>query len=312
MPWNVQKINDGGVSSGPGAVGDTGHESFVCVYNDQQHFTYRDANGNIQDCWYDGRARWHLQQINDATGPAPPWPASTSPRRRRPPPPRATCSSASTTTSSTSPTSTPTATSRTAGTTARAPGTCSRSTAATARRCPGSAWPPTARRPRGDLFVSVYNDQQHFTYRDANGNLQDCWYDGSGQLAPAADQRAAAGADRGRRVHRHRRRRRGRGRPVRLRLQRPAPLRLPRRQRQHPGLLVRREHLEPAADQPRHGPTVAGEYVATDGPAAAGDLFVSVYDGQQHFSLPRRQRQHPGRVVRRRASGTCSRSTTGA
>ena len=28
----------------------------------------------------------------------------------------------------------------------------------------------------GDLFVSVYNGQQHFTYRDKNGNLQDCWY----------------------------------------------------------------------------------------------------------------------------------------
>ena len=28
------------------------------------------------------------------------------------------------------------------------------------------------------LFVSVYNDQMHFTYRDVSGNLQDCWYNG--------------------------------------------------------------------------------------------------------------------------------------
>jgi len=71
MPWNVQKINDGGVSSGPGAVGDTGHESFVCVYGGQQHFAYRDANGNIQDAWYDATDGWHLQQINNANGHGP-------------------------------------------------------------------------------------------------------------------------------------------------------------------------------------------------------------------------------------------------
>jgi hypothetical protein len=40
------------------------------VYNDQQHFTYRDANGNIQDCWYGGA--WNLQQINHGNGPTVP------------------------------------------------------------------------------------------------------------------------------------------------------------------------------------------------------------------------------------------------
>src|SRR5271165_2843835 len=28
----------------------------------------------------------------------------------------------------------------------------------------------------GDLFVSVYNNQQHFAYRDAYGHIQDVWY----------------------------------------------------------------------------------------------------------------------------------------
>ena len=29
-----------------------------------------------------------------------------------------------------------------------------------------------------NLFVSVFRDQQHFAYLDANGNIQDCWYSG--------------------------------------------------------------------------------------------------------------------------------------
>ena len=35
----------------------------MSVYNDQQHFTYRDQGGNLQDAWY-GTNGWHLQQIN--------------------------------------------------------------------------------------------------------------------------------------------------------------------------------------------------------------------------------------------------------
>jgi hypothetical protein len=58
---------------------------FVSVYNDQVHFTYCDGGGNLQDCCYNGPAgTWNLQQINNANGPAPPCPASTS-RSRRPP-----------------------------------------------------------------------------------------------------------------------------------------------------------------------------------------------------------------------------------
>ena len=89
------------------AVGDL----FVSVYNDQQHFAYRDANGNIQDVWY-GTGGWKLQQINNANGHG----------------------------------------GSVAGDTYIA---CPQATAAAV----------------GDLFVSVYNDQQHFAYRDANGNI---------------------------------------------------------------------------------------------------------------------------------------------
>ena len=36
---------------------------FVSVYNDQQHFVRRNADGIIKDAWY-GTNGWHLQQIN--------------------------------------------------------------------------------------------------------------------------------------------------------------------------------------------------------------------------------------------------------
>ena len=90
---------------------------FVSVDNDQQHFSYLDAKGNIQDCWYDGSGAWKLQQINTGAGPTVPGEFVATPD------------------------------------------------------APAAA---------GDLFVSVYNDQQHFSYLDAKGNIQDCWYDGSG------------------------------------------------------------------------------------------------------------------------------------
>ena len=72
MSWQMQKINDGGVSVGPDAAGFIPNDMFVCVFTDQQHFTYRDRNGNLQDVWYDGpNNRWNLQQINNANGKGP-------------------------------------------------------------------------------------------------------------------------------------------------------------------------------------------------------------------------------------------------
>jgi hypothetical protein len=58
--WDLQKINNEGVTSGPPAAGGL----FVCVYNNQQHFSYIDHSGNIQDAWWDGN-RWQLQTINN-------------------------------------------------------------------------------------------------------------------------------------------------------------------------------------------------------------------------------------------------------
>lgn len=53
--WNLQQINSGtlnnsGVTRGTLAIGGL----FVWVYNDQQHFTYRDISGGIWDAWFAG------------------------------------------------------------------------------------------------------------------------------------------------------------------------------------------------------------------------------------------------------------------
>jgi hypothetical protein len=72
MTRHMQKINDGGVSVGPDAAGFIPNDMFVSTFTDQQHFTYLDGNGNLQDVWYDGpNNRWNLQQINNANGNGP-------------------------------------------------------------------------------------------------------------------------------------------------------------------------------------------------------------------------------------------------
>jgi hypothetical protein len=150
---------------------------FVSVYNDQQHFTYLDGNGNLQDCWYDGPSnRWNLQQINAGAGP----------------------------TVAGEPVAAGQATAAAAGGFFVCQYNQQDHFAYTdvnghIQDCwydgPSNRWnlqqvngggPTVAGEPvmtngpavAGDLFVTVYNDQQHFTYRDANGNVQDCWYDG--------------------------------------------------------------------------------------------------------------------------------------
>jgi hypothetical protein len=64
--WNHQQVNGAGsATSGPPAAGDP----FVwTVGSEQQHFTYRAADGVIYDSWYSA-GRWNLQQINGPAGP---------------------------------------------------------------------------------------------------------------------------------------------------------------------------------------------------------------------------------------------------
>jgi len=59
--WHLQKINNGGNTSGPAATG----EPAACCFNQQQHIGYRDDSGNLWDSWYDGGGHWSLQKINN-------------------------------------------------------------------------------------------------------------------------------------------------------------------------------------------------------------------------------------------------------
>jgi uncharacterized protein (DUF2141 family) len=97
---------------------------FVSVYNDQQHFTYTDVNYNLQDVWY-GSDGWHRQQLTTTDG-------STT--------------------------------------------------------IPGEYLIPTPgpKPSLGSIFVSVYNNQQHFTYTALVGSdiicstIHDLWYGSDG------------------------------------------------------------------------------------------------------------------------------------
>jgi hypothetical protein len=62
--WNVQRINNGGVSTAQPApdVLEGGTVS-VCTFGNALHVTYIDSNNNLQDCIYDD-GLWTLQQIN--------------------------------------------------------------------------------------------------------------------------------------------------------------------------------------------------------------------------------------------------------
>jgi hypothetical protein len=238
--WRLQQINNTG-DRGPtvntpeyaepiawpeaivGAVGGL----FVCPYNNQHHFAYLDANGHIQDVWYDGQ--WHWQQINlgGAGGVVP-----------------------------------------------------------VDRRGFVMTGGPAA---VGDLFVTVYNDQQHFTYRDINENIQDSWYDADGwrlqqinntdgrgptvntpeYTEPIANQDATAGAQ-------------------------PGLFVCPYNDQHHFAYLDTYQniqdvwydghqwHLQQVAGNDVL--SVPGEFDAMNGPIAIGGLFVTVYNDQQHFA----------------------------
>jgi hypothetical protein len=73
--WHLNQLSDGAAAvSGEYVIPTAGPmpapgNPFVSVYDDQQHFTYRDFNGTVQDAWRDANG-WHLRQINhtDDTG----------------------------------------------------------------------------------------------------------------------------------------------------------------------------------------------------------------------------------------------------
>ena len=292
MPWNLQKINDGGVSSGPGAVGDTGHESFVCAYGGQQHFAYLDANGNIQDAWYDATGGWHLQQINNANGHGPTVageyvasPAATAPAvgdlfvcvyggQQH-----FTYRDASGNIQDVFFDGSNWHSQQINNANGHGPTVAGEYVASPAATAPAV----------GDLFVCVYGGQQHFAYLDASGNIQDAWFDGSnwhlqqinnangrgptvaGEYVASSAATAPAVGDLfvcvyGGQQHFAYRDASGNIQDV--------------------FFDGSNWHSQQINNANGHGPTVAGEYVASSAATApaVGDLFVCVYGGQQHFA----------------------------
>jgi subtilisin-like proprotein convertase family protein len=274
-------------TNGPAVAGDL----FVSVYHDQQHFTYRDANGNLQDCWFDGAAGgWNLQQINNANGAGGTVPGEYVAAAQ--------------------------ATVAAVGglfvcryqdqdhfayldangniqdcwyDEATGHWNLQQVNAGNGPTVPGEYVATNGPAVEGDLFVSVCHDQQHFTYRDANGNLQDCWFDGAAGRWNLQQINNANGA--GATVP---------GEYVAI-AQATAPVAggvfvCRYRDQDHFAYLDANGNIQDCwydgvtghwnlqQVNAGNGPTVPGEYVATNGPAATGDLFVSVYHDQQHFT----------------------------
>jgi hypothetical protein len=153
--WNLQQINNGGVTTGPL----THMTASVSVFNGQQHFAYVDKNGVIWDSWYDsGENNWNLQQINSNGRTAAPaaagevsievtgnqqhfvfrdfsgaiwdsWYDNDVPRWDQ-----------------------------------------------QQINLGGRTTAPAA---AGDPFLTIFHDQQHIAYRDSAGIIWDCWYDPS-------------------------------------------------------------------------------------------------------------------------------------
>jgi uncharacterized protein YifN (PemK superfamily) len=201
--WKLQQINNADPVYQSGVAGEfvavpaatapapTGDPIFVCTFGNQQHFTYIDGNGNLQDCWYDGDAdRWKLQQINNANA------AGPSVTGEFVAVPDATAAPVPGTLSVCTFGNQQHFTyidgngnlqdcwwdgdadrwklQQINNANAAGPSVANEFVAVSAATAPAALTSSTG--PANTLFVSTFGDQQHFTYLDGNGNLQDCWW----------------------------------------------------------------------------------------------------------------------------------------
>ncbi|HME48932.1 hypothetical protein [Mycobacterium sp.] len=199
--WNLQQINNAN-GAGPSVANEfvavptatfpVAGSTFVCTFGNQQHFTYLDGNGNLQDCWYDGDAnQWNLQQINNANPIYVPGvanefvavPAATAP---------ATPGSLFVCTFGNQQHFTyldgngnlqdcwydgdanQWNLQQINNANAAGPSVANEFVAVPTATAPAALTSPTG--PANTLFVCTFGNQQHFTYLDGNGNLQDCWW----------------------------------------------------------------------------------------------------------------------------------------
>jgi hypothetical protein len=261
----------GGMTAGPPATGNL----FVSVYNDQQHFTYRDDFGNLQDAWY-GTDGWHLQQLTTSPGlVASEWVIPTS----GPPPAGDVFVSVY---NGQQHFSWRDAKNNIQDAWYGSDGWHLQQLTQAPADVPGEYIIPTPGPPAvGHLFVSVYNNQQHFAYIDGGLRIQDVWYGTDGwhlqQLTggpPAISGEYIVPAA---------------GPPPRGSLFVSVY-----NNQQHFAYVgsggsiqdlwygTDGWHLQQLTEGP---PAISGEYIIPiPGPPAAGNLFVSVYNSQQHFT----------------------------
>ena len=256
---------------GPAPVGDV----FVSVYNNQQHFAYRDAKGNIQDAWY-GTDGWHLQQLTQASAPQGgeyliPHPGPAAQKNLFVSVYNNQQHFAYIDTGN------------------RIQdvwyGTDGWHVQQLTQGPPAVAGeyvvPHPGPSPASDLFVCVYNDQQHFAYIDTGGRIQDVWYGTDGWHLQQLTEGAPAIA--GEYVIP------SPGPPAAGNLflcvynnQLHVAYRDGRGDIQDVWYGTDGWHRQQLTQPPAE---IGGEYVVpTPGPRAAGDLFVSVYNDQQHFA----------------------------
>jgi hypothetical protein len=256
---------------GPAAAGNV----FASVYNNQQHFPYRDLKNNVQDVWY-GTDGWHLQQLTQGPSTLPdeyivntPGPAAASDVFS------SVYNNQQHFTYRDLKNNVQDVWYGTDGwhlqQLAQGPSTLPDEYIV---NTPGPA-------AASDVFSSVYNNQQHFTYRDLKNNVQDVWYGTDGWHVQQLSQGPSA-------------------LPGEYIVNTPGP---PAASDVFSSVYNNQQHF-PYRDlknnvqdvwygtdgwhlqQLTQGPsTLPNEYIVnTPGPPAAGNVFASVYNNQQHFT----------------------------
>ncbi len=166
--WHLQRINNGGTTAGPAADGSL----FVSVYTPslaslaQQHFAYIDRQGNVQDAFYDGQS-WHLEKVNNGGNTnGPPAAANLFLSAYGSQHHYAYADGSGNLVD------------------CFYEGNGNRWSVQTLNA--GGTTPGTP--VYGQIFVSVYRNQQHFAYIDYRGTLQDAFYDGGWHLQQITTQ----------------------------------------------------------------------------------------------------------------------------
>jgi hypothetical protein len=245
--WNLQRINAGGVTAGPPAVGGP----FIWVYQQQQHFTYRDFNEGVWDAWYDGASnKWSLEKLNEGSltnGPPAAGDVFVSVFGQQ-----------------------QHIAYLDGGGIIRDVWYNGATNKWDLQQINGPGGRTTGVPAAGGPFVCVFNQQQHFAYRDSGGTIRDAWYDGATSKWNLQQINGAGG--------------RTTGVPAA-----GGPFVCVFNQQQHfayrdSGGTIWDAWYDGATNKWNLQQINAGGTAVTNGPAAGGNVFVCVFNEQQHFT----------------------------